>query len=135
MSNEKKNVIDEVNESKELQSVIELMLSKRFLMPGIFQPNAYLIDEEKIQKAWKRKKSYENALAKGVCLHNDFFFEGIASVLQGRDFTVSAKTRNELEMWEAEIVSIFPNESKKIIEIARTLGQYLEVMNRKSQGY
>ncbi|OGV70909.1 MAG: hypothetical protein A2283_22055 [Lentisphaerae bacterium RIFOXYA12_FULL_48_11] len=117
------------------QKIIQELLEKRFLMPGIFHPLAYLRDTDKIKQAWKRKKTTLNAIAMGVSLHNDFFQEVINCKLNGEDPTPMPQTKKALDTWEAEVGRLFESEFKDIEETCRTLGQYLEFMNRKSQGF
>jgi hypothetical protein len=40
-----------------------------------------------------------------------------------------------LESWQKEVRALFGHQSKMIIDAATTIGQYLEFMNRKSQGF
>jgi hypothetical protein len=118
-----------------LQSVLGRLLKRGFLLPGVVHPLAYVRNKEMIESEWKISKSEENALAMGVNVTNDYFFEGIHEVLNGRDFLVSSVSTTRLESWQNEVRALFGHQSKMIINAATTIGQYLEFMNRKSQGF
>ena len=118
-----------------LQSIVGRLLKRGFLLPGVFHPLAYERNKELIESEWKVSKSEENALAMGVHVTNDYFFEGIHEVLNGRNFLVSSVSTMRLESWQTEVRALFGHQSKMIIDAATTIGQYLEFMNRKSQGF
>jgi hypothetical protein len=111
------------------------MLKLKFLHPGVFHPLAYLRDGTRIEAAWKKAKSKDNALAMGIHLNGEFFFEGLNAIHQKGDFIVSRRTKGRLKSWEKEVKKLFPNESKEIIDAAQHIGQYLDFRNRKAQGY
>jgi hypothetical protein len=118
-----------------LQSIVGRLLKRGFLLPGVFHPLAYERDKELIESEWKVSKSEENALAMGVSVTNDYFFEGIHEVLNGNDFLVSSVSTTRLESWQKEVRALFGHQAKMIIDAATTIGQYLEFMHRKSQGF
>lgn len=118
-----------------LQSIVGRLLKRGFLLPGVSHPFAYQRNRELIETEWKASKSEENALAMGVSVTNDYFFEGIHEVLNGNVFLVSSVSRTRLESWQKEVKALFGHQSKMIIDAATTIGQYLEFMNRKSQGF
>ena len=80
-----------------LQSIVGRLLKRGFLLPGVFHPLPYERNKELIETEWKASKSEENALAMGVSVTNDYFFEGIHEVLNGRNFLVSSVTTMRLE--------------------------------------
>jgi hypothetical protein len=118
-----------------LQSIVGRLLKRGFLLPGVSHPLAYGRNKELIESEWKVSKSEESALAMGVSVTNDYFFEGIHEVLNGSDFLVSSVSTMRLESWQKEVRALFGHQSKMIIDSATTIGQYLEFMNRKSQGF
>ena len=133
MANE--TIIDFVMSRAELRAILDDLLEHRYLLPGIFQPRAYLRDVEQIVAAWRRQKSKINAIAMGVSIYNDFHSEIVNDALAGKDPHASAKTCKSLEKWKVEIVKHFPSDNEAIESICATLGQYLEYANRKSQGF
>jgi hypothetical protein len=108
-----------------LQSIVGRLLKRGFLLPGVFHPLAYERNKELIESEWKVSKSEENALAMGVSVTNDYFFEGIHEVLNGSDFLVSSVSTTRLESWQKEVRALFGHQSKMIIDAATTIGQYL----------
>jgi hypothetical protein len=69
----------------------------------------------------------------GVSLYNKMFAERVRSLLNGHGATATDESKQALGEWEAETKKRFPNEYDDIEDVCRTLGQYLEFMNRKSQ--
>ena len=132
---ESKTIIEVVETDGHLGAIIQRLLELGFLVPGPFHPRAYLRDTDRIESAWKKSKSKDNALAMGVHLNDEFFFEGVNAVRQKGDFIVSRALKAKLKHWETTVKSLFPNESGQIIEDAQRLGQYLEFKNRKAQGF
>ena len=132
---ERPTVREIVLNDERYQEIIRELLEKRFLGPGIFHPLAYLRDTDKIKQAWKHDKTKLNAIAMGVSLQNDFFQEVMNCHLNGSDPSPTRQTKKALSMWEADVEGLFETEFKDIEETCRLLGQYLEFMNRKAQGF
>lgn len=132
---EKKSIVDAVSNNPKLQNIIDELKKKKFLLEGIFHPLAYLRDTDKIEVAWKRKKSRINAIAMGVSLYNEWFWEGINSVHKKGDFIVSKETKSALKRWEGKVKQESALNYEEIEKICSTIGQYMEYMNRKSQGF
>ena len=130
-----RNLVHLVESDPVLQSIVGRLLKRGFLLPGVLQPLAYERNKELIETEWKSSKSEENALAMGVSITNDYFFEGIHQVLNGRDFSVSSVATMRLDSWKKEVSAMFGHQAKTIIDAATTIGQYLEFMSRKSQGF
>ena len=130
---ERPSIADVVQESEKLQAVIKELLETHFLLPGVFHPLAYIRDAEKIECSWERRKTRLNTVAMGVSLYNKMFAERVRSLLNGHDATATDETKHALGVWEAQTTKRFPDEYDDIEYICRTLGQYLEFMNRKSQ--
>ncbi|MDP2926755.1 MAG: hypothetical protein Q8N65_01305 [bacterium] len=110
-------------------------MKKQFLLPGIFHPLAYIRDTDKIENAWKRNKTKLNIIAMGVSLYDDWFEEIVNSRLTGGEAAPTKETKKALSVWDSETRKCFPSEYKDIEKTCRILGQYLEFMNRKSQGF
>lgn len=132
---ERESIVDVVEGDPNLQKVIDELGRQKFLLEGIFHPQAYLRDTDRIKTAWGKNKSRINAIAMGVSLYNDWFYEAVCSVRTNGDVIVSKETKRALEKWEREIKQKFPSDHEEIEEICKTIGQYLEFMNRKSQGF
>lgn len=132
---ERPSIADVVQQSEKLQAVIMDLLAKHFLLPGVFHPLAYIRDAEKIEDSWAQRKSRLNTVAMGVSLFNKMFAEMVRSMLNGHDATGTDETKQAMGEWDAETRKRFPDEYDDIENICRTLGQYLEFMNRKSQGF
>lgn len=134
MANEP-TIRDLVRSRSDLQALLIDLLEQGFLLPGIFHYEAYLRDEDKIVSAWKADKSRLNAIALGVSLYNDFYGELVNHVLRGNEPKASEGVRRKLQRWTKTIAKLFPDEQEEITEACGLLGQYLEFMNRTSQGY
>ena len=132
---ERRTIIDVVNNDPKLQNIIRELKEKKFLIEGVFNPQAYLRDVDKIKAAWKKEKSLKNAIALGASLYNDLFYDGMNQARITGDFKASRKTKNALEKWKKEVESELSSDYEEIEDIAGKIGQYLEFMNRKSQGY
>jgi hypothetical protein len=132
---ERKNIIEVVEADEGLLGIVRRMTELNFLLPGIFHPLAYLRDTNRIEAAWRRSKSMDTALAMGMHLYNDFFFEGVNATRSKGNFTVSRETRASVRQWEKAVKKLFPTESSQIVDAARKIGQYLEFRNRRSQGF
>jgi hypothetical protein len=132
---ERQTITQVVENDPHLREIIQRLLELKFLLPGIVHPSAYLRDSDRIESAWRKSKSKANAVAMGVHLNNELFFEGINAVRQKVDFTVSPDLRANLADWEKEIEKLFPNESTAIRSVAHFVGLYLEFINRKAQGF
>ncbi|MCB4792196.1 MAG: hypothetical protein LHV68_09940 [Elusimicrobia bacterium] len=135
MEEQRKTVVEIVNGNPKFQSVIKEYRENKFLLEGVYHPLAYLIDADKIESAWKKNKSKINAIAQGMALYNDFFTEAMNSVLLTGDSRVSKETSGKLEKWKGVVEKLFQADYKEIEEMSSRLGQYLEFMNRKSQGF
>lgn len=118
-----------------IRQAIDELLKKRFLVPGVFDPRAYLRDTERIAAAGKNQKSRINAIAMGAHLHNNLFYEITCNVLRGEDPSASKETVGSIAKWKKVLQKNFPEEHEEIEEISGLIGQYLEFMNRKSQGF
>src|SRR6266516_2907690 len=66
MNEERKTIVEVVEADGHLLEVIQRLLELKFLVPGVFHPLAYLRDTDRIESAWKKSKSKDNALAMGV---------------------------------------------------------------------
>ena len=132
---ERPTIVDSVISNEKLQAVIQDLLKKHFLLPGVFHPLAYIRDSEKIENAWKRNKTKLNTIAMGVSLYNEWFAEVVNSRLMGGEAAPTAETRKALRAWNLKTKKCFPSEYDDIEQICSTLGQYLEFMNRKSQRF
>lgn len=141
---EAKSIVDIVNGSPTLLRTIEELKKNAFIVDGIFHPKAYLRDTERIRRAWGKKKSRTNAIAMGVSLYNDWFQEMHKSIVESRrepqlsrigDPKASRETMRALKRWQKDVARVFPSEHEEIDDTCRTLGQYMEYMNRKSQGF
>lgn len=129
---------DLVRQDSELQADLKSLLKEKFLAAGIFHPEAYLVDLEKIERKWKRRKKEGNRtsmLAVGVAIYNQWFAEVYSSAVSGDDPMPSEETRNWLSDWEEFVEENFPDESEELLDAAAKIGQYLEFMNRRSQGF
>ena len=144
---ERKSIVDLVEGDSNLQKVIGELVKNEFLLPGIFDPRAYLRDTIKIETAWRKKKLRINAIAAGVSCWNELFAslvnQEIAIKAQQRGGVRSLKEMEEavedcqksLLKWQKEVKKIKVLDYDEIEEISSTIGQYLECMNRKSQGF
>ena len=129
------DITDLVENTPELAALIEELLQRRFLLPGVFHPRAYLVDDLKIDSAATKQALWINAAAVGVALHNQFFSEVARKALQGEDPSASEETSEAVARWEKRIAKNFPDDAEARISACRNIGQYLEFMNRKSQGF
>ena len=133
-----KTIIDLVQEDAALQAELQSLLSAKYLAPGIFHPRAYLINDLQVRSRWKnrRTRSVERVdfVAIGVAIYNQFFHEAYANHLSGEDATANRKITTWLSDWEREVEERFPDDDS-ISDVAAKLGQYLEFINRKSQGF
>jgi len=118
-----------------VRQAIDELLEKRFLVPGVFDSRAYLRDTERIAAAGKNQKLRINAIAMGAHLHNNLFYEITCDVLRGEEPEASKETLASLEKWRKKLQKNFPEEHEEIEKISGLIGQYLEFMNRKSQGF
>lgn len=131
---QEQTIADLIDSRPDLQALLQELVGQGFLLPGIFDPRAYLRDEDQILSAWKAEKSRLNAIALGVSLHNDLYCELVNQVLAGEDPETSAELRRSIERWTAAIAKRFPDHEEMEANCS-LLGQYLEFMNRKSQGF
>ena len=133
-----KTIIDLVEEDAVLQTELKSLLSAEYLAPGVFHPRAYLINDLQVRSRWKNRRTQSvervDFVAIGVAIYNQFFHEAYANYQAGEDATVNRKTTIWLSNWEREVDERFP-EDDSIPDVAAKLGQYLEFINRKSQGY
>lgn len=132
------NIIDLVEEDAALQTELQSLLSAKYLAPGIFHPRAYLINDVQVRSRWKnrRTRSVEriDCVAIGVAIYNQFFHEAYANYRAGEDAAANRKTTKWLSDWKREVEERFPDDDS-ISDVAAKLGQYLEFINRKSQGF
>jgi len=131
-------IVDLVKQDSRLQSELKELLKAKYLAPGIFHPEAYLVDTDKIDRKWKsrgRVKSRISTLAVGVAIYNQFYADVYACVAAGDDPMATPETSNWLNEWEEFVEEQYPDEAEEILASASNIGQYLEFMNRKSQGF
>ncbi|MDZ4851035.1 MAG: hypothetical protein SGI77_17245 [Pirellulaceae bacterium] len=131
-------IADLVRQDPDLQAELKALLDEQYLATGIFHPEAFLVDLEKIKGKWKKRKkdsTRNSMLAVGVGIYNQWFAEVFACVATGEDPRPSKQTLNWLSDWEKFVEENYPNESEELQEAGRKIGQYLEFMNRKSQGF
>lgn len=133
-----KTIIDLVQEDAALQAELQSLLKAKYLAPGIFHPRAYLINDLQVRSRWKnrRTRSVERIdyVAIGVAIYNQYFHEAYANYQADGDDAANRKTAIWLSDREREVEERFPGDDS-IPDIAAKLGQYLEFINRKSQGY
>ena len=132
----RKMITDVVYDSPNLKEIIDNLKKKKYLLEtdGIGSGNFIFKDREGIEKAYKKHKSKINILAMGTSLYSDLFFEGSCSLLKGEDFsTNTAEANNSIKRWQMDTKQYLPAEYKEVDEICRTLGQYLDFINRKAQ--
>ena len=131
-------IADLVRQDSRLQSELKELLKAKYLAPGIFHPEAYLVDTDKIERKWKMRSPSSSripTLAVGVAIYNQFFSDVYACVAAGDDPMATPETSNWLSEWEDFVEEQFPDEAEEILASASNIGQYLEFMNRKSQGF
>lgn len=122
-----------MEKSDHLHRILQEARDRGLFAPGVFDPRAYLIDEERIEEEWgSRTNDALVATAKGAALHNRFFGEVAASVTRGEDPQATSETTEQVRNWSAVVRKQFAG-SSTIEEDARQIGQYLEFVNRKSQ--
>ena len=133
-----KTIIDLVEEDVALQAELQAILDAKYLAPGVFHPRAYLINDVQVRSRWKKRCTRSvkrvDLIAIGVAIYNQFFHEAYVNYLSGEDATANRNTTTWLSDWEREIEERFPGD-ESIPDVAAKLGQYLEFINRKSQGY
>jgi transcription elongation factor Elf1 len=135
-----KSIVEVVEQDSDLQAVVQQLLDRKFLCPGVFHPNAYLIDRDRIEAMWNGankgldKHGKLAAIAVGVAIYNDFFREVFARVMSQEEPQAEPETSEWLEEWQQYVAESFPDD-ESIEEVAGMIGQYMEFMNRKSQGF
>lgn len=133
-----KTIIDLVEEDDDLRAALQALVEAKYLLPGVFDPRAYLLDDARIRSKWKNRR--RRALtpvdwtAIGVAIHNQFLAEVYANFQTGEEPRPEQKTSDWLEAWERDVAEALPEEDT-ILNVAQKLGQYLEFRNRKSQGF
>src|SRR5437016_919725 len=107
---------DLIDHDEHLQHVLRELLELGYLAPGVFHPQAYLIDCEKVKSECKhrrRNKCIEiQLIAVGVLIHNQFFSEVVAEQFAGRNPTPTASTSKWLDEWEQYVELHSPTSSE-----------------------
>jgi hypothetical protein len=131
-------IVDVVKKDERLQSELKELVAKKFLVQGVFDPEAYLVDSQRIDDVWKNrgtKSDRTSLLAVGVAIYNQFFAELVKSSSAGDDPRASEETSELLSKWLSFLRNTLGAEAAQVHDTASTLGQYLEYMNRISQGF
>jgi hypothetical protein len=127
-----------VEQDDRLREVLKELLDTRYLVTGMFHPNAYLVNIEKVEAAWRKRDTKKinrtDVIAIGTAINNQMFNELTATFLAGEEPIAKTKTLKWLSEWEKFAAMKFPD-FPECSEIAGKLGQYLEFTNRKSQGF
>lgn len=133
-----KTIIELVDEDSKLKAALQSLLDAKYLVPGAFDPRAFLINDSRVLSKWKnRRRRPLNATdwtAIGVMVHNQFFQEVFRNHQAGNDPSPDRSTSKWLDDWEREVALAMPDDDS-IRDVARNIGQYLEFTNRKSQGF
>jgi hypothetical protein len=129
--NSEPTIADLVRNRNDLQRVLRELLDRQFLLPGVFHPEAYLRNDDKILSAWRRKKTRLHAIARGLVLYNEFLREIVNHSLRGEEPVASRATQSALDRWKAAVATHLPAEQADIEDISALLGQYLEFVYRK----
>jgi len=118
----------------EAATAVRAMIAKRFLLPGVFAPDAFMRDTDRIEKAWGKDKSRINALAMGSSLWDDVV-AGCLAVYQRGSQAEEGDSTAEFEKWANQVRRRLPAEARAIIKTAKRIGQHLTYQNQASQGF
>ena len=131
-------LVDLVRQDSRLQAELKELLKAKCLAPGIFHPEAYLVDTDKIERKWKLRSRSSGPYSDvgSRCRH-------LQSVLIRRLRRCRRRKRSNGNPGDVQLAQRvedfveeqFPDEDAEILASARNIGQYLEFMNRKSQGF
>lgn len=122
-----------------LQSLIKDMLNRELLLSGIFHREAYLLNDLEITELWRRRKqttlSELEIVAIGMMLYNAFFGDISSVALSDEEPVPSAKVSRRLRQWKKFVQEHWSSDFTDLQMTSQLLGQYLEFMNRRSQGF
>jgi hypothetical protein len=130
-----KSIIEVVTNDQNLGAILRRMIELDFLVPGVIDPLAYMRNTDRIESEWMTSKTKDCALAMGIHLHHEFFYEGMNALRQKRGFKASDETRDRLENWKPEVTKLFKLKAEKTISDCKIIGQYLEFRTRQAHGY
>lgn len=135
---QQKTIVEVVEKNKKTQKLIQELLEKKFLYPGIYDDQAYLIDEDAINSALKKdKKNYHAVMVHGISLHYGLVYYTIVDYKnRSKETKDNVKYfQKEIPKWRNKVLKYFPGDFKKMDKTCSEIGVYIEHKSRKSQGF